>query len=76
MPVRIIRKAIKVMYNEVAKKATLKYMKEKMKVINIRIKKDDYEQRIQPAIKKSGLPMATFIKRAMDEKIDRDGLSD
>ena len=74
MPVRIIRKAIKVMYNEVAKKATLKYMKEKMKVINIRIKKDDYEQRIQPAIKKSGLPMATFIKRAMDEKIDRDGL--
>ena len=61
-------------YNEVAKKATMKYMKEKMKIINLRIKKDDYESRIQPAIEKSGLPTATFIKQAIDEKIERDNL--
>ena len=62
-------------YNEVAKKATIKYMKEKQQELKIRYKKDDYEQRIQPAIEKSGLPTATFIKQAIDEKIYRDGLN-
>lgn len=61
-------------YNESSKKATMKYMKDKMKIINLRIKKDEYEKNIQPAIEKSGLPVATFIKRAIEEKINRDNL--
>lgn len=59
-------------YNESRKKSTLKYMKEKMKIINLRIPKDKYEQDVEPYIKSSGLPMATFIKCAMQEKINRD----
>jgi len=62
-------------YNEATKKATIKYMRYKVKCINLRFRKTDYEQRIQPAIARSGLPAATFIKQAINEKIDRDGLS-
>ncbi len=63
-------------YDEIAKKATMKYIKDKQQRLEIKYKKDDYESRIQPAIEKSGLPTATFIKQAIDEKIVRDGLSD
>lgn len=59
-------------YNEKAKIATLKYMKDKMKIINLRIKKDEYETEIKPFIDKSGMPTATFIKTAIKEKIARD----
>ena len=59
-------------YNESRKNSTLKYMKEKMKIINLRIPKKKYEQEIEPYIKKSGMPMATFIKVAIMEKIKRD----
>ena len=62
-------------YDEVAKKATIKYVKEHQKQIMIKYKNEEYDQRIQPAIEKSGLPTATFIKQAIDEKIDRDGLN-
>lgn len=58
-------------YNESRKKATLKYMKT-MKIINLRIPKNKYEQDISPYIKKSGMPTATFIKAAIYEKIARD----
>ncbi len=61
-------------YDEVAKKATLKYKKEKQHPVSLSYKQEDFEQRIQPAIEKSGLPVATFIKQAVDEKIERDGL--
>ena len=61
-------------YDEIAKTATLKYIKEKQQQITLRFKKEDFEQRIQPAIEKSGMATATFIKQAIDEKIERDGL--
>lgn len=61
-------------YGESANKATLKYKKEKQRPVNFSYKKEEYEQRILPAIKKSGLPVATFIKQAVDEKIERDHL--
>ena len=61
-------------YDEISKKATLKYIKGKQQEIKIRYRKDEFEERIQPAIKKSGLPTATFIKDAVEEKIERDGL--
>ena len=63
-------------YNDISKKATIKYIKDKQREVKIRFKKDDYDTRIEPAIKKSGVPTATFIKAAIDEKIARDGLSD
>lgn len=59
-------------YNEVVKRATLKYMKNKVKSINLRIKKDEFEQNIKPAITSSGLPTNTFIKQAIYEKIARE----
>lgn len=52
------------------------YVKDHQKQIMIKYKNEDYESRIQPAIEKSGLPTATFIKQAVDEKIERDGLSE
>lgn len=62
-------------YGEVSKKATLKYRRDKQHPISLAYKQEEYEQRIKPAIERSGLPTATFIKQAIDEKIDRDGLS-
>lgn len=61
-------------YNESAMKSSIKYVKDHQKQIMIKYKNEDYKQRIQPAIEKSGLPTATFIKQAIDEKIERDGL--
>ena len=61
-------------YDEVLKQATLKYIKSKQQEIKIRYRKDEFDERIQPAIKKSGLPTATFIKDAIEEKIERDKL--
>ena len=62
-------------YNENAKLATMAYIKAKQREIKLRFKREDYEERIEPAIKKSGLPVATFIKEAINEKIVRDGLA-
>ena len=62
-------------YNEIAKNATIKYIKDKQQRLEIKYKKEEYDQRIRPAIERSGLPTATFIKQAIDEKIERDGLS-
>ena len=61
-------------YDEIAKKATMKYLKTKQKRLVIFYKKDDYEQFVKPAIDKSGLPTTTFIKKAVAEKIEKDGL--
>ena len=53
------------------KKATVKYMKEKQRRVGISWKKDEFNERIAPAIESTGTPIATFIKEAVDEKIDR-----
>ncbi len=63
-------------YNEAAKKATMKYIKEKMQQLTIRFNKSDYNERIKPAIEKSGLKPTTFIKQAIDEKIERDSIAE
>lgn len=61
-------------YSESSKRSTVKYIKEKQQRIEIKYKKEEYADRILPAIEKSGMPAATFIKKAVDEKIERDGL--
>ncbi len=63
-------------YDESTKKATMKYIKEKQQEIKVRYKKDKYEQEILPAIVKSGLPVATYIKQAVSEKIMSDVTSE
>lgn len=62
-------------YSPKYKESSMKYVREKQKSILLRIKKDDYESIVEPAIKKSGLGIATFIKKAIYEKIERDGLT-
>lgn len=61
-------------YNESSKQATIKYIKEKQERIEVKWKKDYYNNHIQPAIQNSGKPVATFIKEAVEEKIQRDQL--
>lgn len=61
-------------YSENRKVSAMKYKSEKQKQIALSYKKDDFEQRIQPAIQKSGKPVATFIKEAVEEKLQKDGL--
>ena len=57
------------------KKAIANYHKYKLKRIPLDLNKKDFEERIKPAIDRSGLPVQTFIKKAIEEKIERDGLS-
>ena len=59
-------------YTEASKKAVLKYEKEKMKRIVLKYTIEDYQNIIRPAVDKSGMPTATFIKQAVTEKIERD----
>lgn len=63
-------------YDESTKKATMKYIKDKQQEIKVRYKKDEYEKEILPAIEKSGLAVATYIKQAVSEKIMSDVISD
>ena len=53
------------------KKATMKYIKEKQQRVEVCWKKTDYTEHIEPAIQESGLPVSTFIKQAVEEKIER-----
>ena len=50
----------------------MKYIKEKTQQLVIRYKKEEYDTRIKPAIDASGLPVSTYIKMAINEKIARD----
>lgn len=59
-------------YNEVGKKASLKYRKDKQHPVTISYKTEDFESNVLPYIEKSKMPVATFFKKAVQEKIDRD----
>ena len=61
-------------YNEKVKTQNMKYMEEKQLRVPLNWLKEDFEKRVKPAIKSSGMPVATFIKSAVNEKIDRDEL--
>ncbi len=58
-------------YNESRKRASMKYVKERLHSVTLRYRKEEWESAIEPAIAKSGLPVATFVKEAIDEKIKR-----
>ena len=59
-------------YTAAQQRATQKYIRESLKQITIRYKQDEFDSDILPAINASGLPMTTFIKQAVAEKIERD----
>jgi len=61
-------------YRESTKKATIKYIQGGLKSVTVRWKIDFFNDKIAPAIERSGKPYATFIKEAVEEKIARDGL--
>lgn len=61
-------------YNDISKRSSSKYRKREQKQISISFKITYYEEYILPCIKKSGIPVATFIKKAIEEKIERDKL--
>lgn len=61
-------------YNESIKNTNLKYFKKSQRRISLNWLKDDYEERIAPALKRSGKPISTFIKEAVEEKLVRDAL--
>lgn len=60
------------MVTDAGRKAVRKYKSTKQKALQISFKKPDYDEIIQPAIEKSGLPVATYIKQAVFEKIEND----
>ena len=59
-------------YKKTSKRATEKYMKEKLKQINVRFKKEEYEHLIKPLIDKSGERIVTYIKIALKEKLQKE----
>ena len=61
------------MYDDVARRATKKYRKEKQKQMTVEYKTEIFDK-ISACIEKSGMKRATFIKTAIEEKIERDGL--
>lgn len=63
-------------YTNAANKAAQKYVRTKQKQIAIKYKKEEFEERILPAIAASGLPIATYFKKAVEEKIERDQKKD
>ena len=52
-------------------KAHSKYVAEKLKRIEVAYTLAEFEEKIRPAIEKAGVPTATFIKKAIAEKIER-----
>lgn len=61
-------------YNDKTKKYTTKYMQNKQVRVPLNWLKSDYEGRVKPAILSTGIPVGTYIKDAVNEKMIRDGL--
>ena len=57
-------------YSEAKKKATQRYITSGQRQIIIRYRNADYSEIIEPGVKASGLPAATFYKKAIADRID------
>lgn len=57
-------------YTEAQKNATMKYIKANLQPLRLRYKKEIAEE-IQEYCKNKNIPVATFIRQAIDEKKDR-----
>ena len=56
-------------YNEAAKRASIKYAKEKLKRIPLDVQKDKYEQ-IAAAAEAAGETVNGYIKKAIDMRME------
>lgn len=56
------------MYNEASKRATIRYQQAHLAQINLKVPKADKERYIQAA-EQAGMPLAAFIKDAIEEKM-------
>lgn len=61
-------------YSDKGKGYSMKYMKDKQLRVPLNWLKEDFENRVRPAIQRTGVPVSTFIKDAVNEKLVRDGL--
>lgn len=61
-------------YSDKAKEYNAKYMKDKQVRVPLNWLKEDFENRVRPAIQKTGVPISTFIKDAVNEKMVREGM--
>ncbi len=57
---------------EAQKRASNKYIKEKTKVLPVKLRRDYYEEHIEPVIRASGLSPTAYAKQALIEKAERD----
>lgn len=62
------------MSTEAQKKASIKWQAANMKRVPFDVRKDYYEEVLKPAVKEAGMTVGGFIKAAIEEKIERDGL--
>lgn len=60
------------MYNETSRKASVKYIRNEQKRISVNWLKTDYEKNIGPFVNKSGMSLASFVKEAVREKVERE----
>ena len=59
-------------YNQASNSSSQKYKRQRQKQIALSYIKEDFEIEILPVIKRSGLPVATYIKKAIEAKIIED----
>ena len=59
------------MYNEKLKDYSIKYAKSNLKRIPLDVPKDYYETVLKPTAESCGIGVNTFIKQAIQEKIER-----
>lgn len=57
---------------EASNKSQYKYNKEHLKRIPLDVQKGFYEQILKPAADAAGLPVNSYIKQAINEKIERE----
>lgn len=60
------------MYSEKSKFYSNEYAKKHYKSILLNFDKDEFADVIKPAIDESGMPVNTYIKLALKEKMERD----
>ena len=59
-------------YNAKYNDQKYKYRTDKFKRVGIDFDKEYYNEVLKPASDRSGLPVGTYIKKAIEEKIQRD----
>lgn len=61
-------------YNESMKQSSIKYRKAHQRPVALSYVDSEWEEVVYPAIQKTGEPIATFIKKAVRQRIERENL--